>query len=511
MKGLAARLRNHKKKLIALTVLVLGPCCFHVGVGLGTGIDPPPVATPPGEVRETGDLRTFGDSYATHRGPILEVGLKGTPEQIGYSHSRLLYREMVQNEGTLYGQFEHYVPLAPVRWLIVDVSRLQFRGVDQGMPEERRKEIAAQALGFSPDPYSSFLPTYQRLVFLQSLYDIALSFEHSPLLGCTSFTLKGAASAGGHAILARNFDFEAGPIFDVGKAVFLVRQDGRIPYASVAWPGLVGTVSGMNAEGFGVVVHGARAKEPQPQGEPVVHTVRDLLGRARTTAEAIDLLREKKAMVPHMLLLIDATGDSAVVERIPGEPLFVRLRRHRQAPLTNHLEGPFARDPANKRVESTTSTCPPPPPRRDPRESSARCHRPRRGERPPRQKRPRRRSPPPRRPPHPRRAHRHARRRHGRHRQGPLGERGPPPHRPFPQVRPRPPPRPRLPPRLRPHRRFRAGRPHHPGRSIRHLGSERLPPPRRQLTCTDAPSSPPSLPLPPSRSSPPPRPPAPTT
>lgn len=357
MSAFTSRLRTHKKKLIALGVLVLGPLGFHVGVGAFTHIEPPRVTVPTGDVQEAGDLRTFGPSYAIHRGKILEVGLRGTPEEIGYSHARLLYREMVANEGTLYEQFEKYVPLPPVRWLMVDVSRLQFRAVDSGMPEERTREIAAQALGFAPDPYEGFMPTYHRLVFLQSLYDIALSFEHSPLLGCTSFALTDGASEGGHAILARNFDFEAGPIFDVGKAVFLVRQTDRIPYASVAWPGLVGAVSGMNAEGVGVVVHGARARKAKPDGEPVVHTMRDVLGRAHTTVEAIDILRSKRPMVPHMVMLIDATGDAAIVERVPGEAMFVRRGRGK-VPLTNHLEGPLADDPSNKRIEATTSTWP---------------------------------------------------------------------------------------------------------------------------------------------------------
>src|SRR5262249_27358946 len=147
--------------------------------------------------------------------------------------------EMAEDEGVLYGEFSHYVPIVPLRWLIMDISRLEFRHVDQGMPDMRHREIAAQARAFSPDPFADFLPPYHRFVFLQSLYDIALSFEHSPLLGCSSFALTGGAFEGGGAVLARNFDFEAGPIFDRGKAVFLVREAGRIPYASVAWPGLV--------------------------------------------------------------------------------------------------------------------------------------------------------------------------------------------------------------------------------------------------------------------------------
>jgi isopenicillin-N N-acyltransferase like protein len=348
------------RKLAALATLLIAPLLAHVGIALSTGMTPPRLSALSGEAVQSPadpDLRVLGASYARHRGKILEVRLTGDPEQIGHDHGRLLYPEMVENEGTLYAQFNHYVPIPPARWLLMDISRLQFRGVDQRMPEDRRREIAAQAQAFSPDPYDSVLPTYQRLVFLQSLYDIALSFEHSPLLGCTSFALTGDAAEDGHVILARNFDFEAGPIFDEKKAVFLIREEGKIPYASVAWPGLVGTVTGMNAEGLALVVHGGRAREPRPDGEPVVHTMRELLGRAHTTKEALAILATKEPMVSHLVMLADPSGDVAIAERAPGEPLFVR-RGQGKVPLTNHFEGPFATDPANVRVETVTSTRP---------------------------------------------------------------------------------------------------------------------------------------------------------
>ncbi len=351
---------RHPKKLVALALAIVGPTLAHGLIAFTTRIDPPPIqvtAEEPTVSPTDPDLRRIADAYARHRGKILEVRLTGSPEQIGWRHGRLLRPEMNENEGVLYGQFRHYVPIPPVRWLIMDISRVQFRSVDQGMPDARRREIAAQAQAFSPDPFDGVLPTYQRFVFLQSLYDISLSFEHSPLLGCTSFALTGEASAAGHTVLARNFDFEAGPIFDEKKAVFLVREEGKIPYASVSWPGLIGAVSGMNAEGLSLVVHGGRAREPVPVGEPVVHTTRELLGNAKTTAEALTILATKAPMVSHILMLADASGDVAIAERAPGEPLFVR-RGKGKVPLTNHFEGPLAMDPANRQIEAVTSTRP---------------------------------------------------------------------------------------------------------------------------------------------------------
>ena len=349
---------KHRKKLIAVAALVLAPIVAHGAIVTCTGIAAPAIAPTSGEPEERGGgLRVLDGGYARKRGNILEVRLSGSPERIGHQHARLLYREMVHDEGELYRQFEEHVPFAPARWLIMDVSRLKFGDVDEGMAEGRRREIAAQARAFSPDPFDQFLPTYHRFVFLQSLYDIALSFERSPLIGCTSFALTGDAGPDGHAVLARNFDFEAGPVFDEGKAVFLVHEDGRIPYASVAWPGLVGAVSGMNREGVAAVVHGARARTPRTRGMPVVHAVREVLGRARTTEEALAVLAESEPMVSHMVFLLDAHGDAAIAERAPGAATHVR-RGGPRLPLTNHLEGPLADDPANRGVEAGTSTLP---------------------------------------------------------------------------------------------------------------------------------------------------------
>lgn len=345
-----------RRAAIALGLLVAAPVAAHHAVGCATRLEPPPIEVAPlGDVTDAGGVRRLGRGWARRRGAMLEVRLAGSPEAIGQQMGRLLHPEMVAIEDELLGQFEHFVPLSPVRALLVDLGRARFGDADLGMDPRRRREIAAQSLAFQPDPFDGFMPTYDRFVFLSSLYDVSLSFEHSPLLGCTTFVARGEATAGGKVLLARNFDFEAGPTFDRGKAVFLVLEDDRIPYASVSWPGFVGAVTGMNAEGLAVVVHGGRARDVVPGGEPVPHAVREVLGRARTVAEAIAILEERPPMVSHILVIADAAGDAASVERAPGAPIHAR----RAAPVlavTNHFEGPLAADPKNQAVREKTST-----------------------------------------------------------------------------------------------------------------------------------------------------------
>lgn len=351
---------TRRRAWLAGGVLVVLPVACHFAVIGATHVPAPAGITLPDDtVTHASDdpsRRELGDSYVRARGRILEVRLVGDAVTIGHAHASLLYDHLVDIERHMHEQFAFYVPWSVGRSLIVDLARVRFRNLDDNLDPAQRLEIAAQAATFRPDPFDSLMGTYQRFVFLHSLYDIMLSFERSPLVGCTSVVLGPESTADGRTLLGRNFDFEGPRILDDHKAVFLMLERGRIPYASVSWPGFVGTASGMNLEGVAVVIHGARAGEPRPDGEPVAHTVRDLLARAHTTAEALALLGGRDPMVPHMLLVADGAGDAAVVERIPGEPPFIRRRAGAPLPLTNHFEGPGADDPKNLEVMARTSS-----------------------------------------------------------------------------------------------------------------------------------------------------------
>lgn len=343
--------------LLGLTALVLAaPLVAHVAIGRLARMTPPTVERAPGElVTLGGELRVFGASYARRRGALLEVRLVGDPTAIGAAHGRLLYPEMVENEGILLRRFNEQVASWPLRMVLLDVAQYRYRGLDAQLSNARRFELASTAVAFQPDPYAQVFPTYQRHVYLNALYDIALSFEHSPLVGCTTFVLSGADVAGGDTLLARAFDFEVDDIFDRGKAVFLVREAGQIPFASVAWPGLVGVMSGMNAEGVAVVVHGGRAGAPRVTGEPVLHGLRRVLATAHDAEEAVAALAAEDVMVSHIVVLADARGRAAAVERVPGMAPHVRWLP-RRAVVTNHLEGPAAGDEKNQRVMAATTS-----------------------------------------------------------------------------------------------------------------------------------------------------------
>lgn len=328
------------------SALLIALAVAHAVIRLTTHIAPPSVA-----VTASIDAR----DGVTVRAGLPLVTLAGTPEAIGAANARLEHAGMMVTEGQLWNDFAVKVPWWILRAGIEDWALVRYRHVDRGVPPDRLLEVAAQAAAFDPDPWVARMPTYQRMLFLYALYDVALALEHSPVIGCSSFAFRAPPERGGHEIVARAFDFEAGEVFDREKVVYLVHEDGAVPFASVAWPGFVGVLTGMNAAGVFVAVHGGRAGEPASDGMPVAFSLREVLAHAHDTDEAVAILSSQHPMVSHIVFVADGRGDVAVVERAPGVPAFAR-RSDGTGWVANAFEGPLASDPKNQRVLATTTS-----------------------------------------------------------------------------------------------------------------------------------------------------------
>ncbi len=339
---------------LALAGLVLTCIVIRTGARWSSRMSPPSVEIREGAVQSADGVHMLGRSRVLNVGKLRTVELRGSPEQIGHDHASLLREDLEHVEDVLYTDFKQRLPSGLLRGLLMDWAGFRYRKLPLGYSEQRRRELAGQALGFRDDPFTELFPTYQRLVYLNALYDIALSFERSPLVGCTTFFVD-ARPRGGSLLLARNFDFDVNRVFDRRKVVFFVHEDGTIPFASVAWPGLVGVVSGVNQRGVAAMAHGARAGPTKTRGEPVVHSLRRVLSHATSARRAVKLLAEGHAMVSHMVIVADQGGDAYAVERLVDSPQHVRPLKG-SACVTNHLEGPAKSDPKNLRVLESTST-----------------------------------------------------------------------------------------------------------------------------------------------------------
>jgi hypothetical protein len=341
---------------MGLAGLLLAATLLHWGLHFLARLSPPQFAhVALGDVISTTRTRRLGRNEMAFSTDLTLSRLVGTPEEIGLAHTKLHYDAIVETERRFYSRFRQYVPRAIARSLLLELAQFRFYDVDESMSIDRRRELAAMASALTPDPFFSVFPTYQRLVYLNAIYDISLSFEQSPLLGCTTFFVSKNSAKHQNTLLARNFDFEVDPVFDEKKTLFIVKETGKIPYVSLSWPGLIGSVTGINQRGLAMVVHGGRAGELSRKGEPVLHVLRDVLSKATNIEEAFSEVEQHRAMVSHMLIIAEPSGRADVLERVPGR-LTYRYRLEDRAAVTNHLIGPSAKDPKNLHVIERTTT-----------------------------------------------------------------------------------------------------------------------------------------------------------
>ncbi len=328
--------RRRRWGLRALLLFALLGAAAALAFDRATRIAPPDMAPPPDEaLRFDGGVARVGPASLERRGALWVMHLAGDPAQLGYRHARLTAPIMAAGDVRMLDLFATFVPSAALRSVLTTVVRARYRDVDRGFPQDRRAEIYGESIAYG-DRGPAFLTPYHRLVYLHALYDIALAFERSPLLGCTAFVASW---------------------FDAEKTVQIVEPAGRLAFVSIAWPGLTGVVSGMNAAGIWVSVNGARAGTFEEHGVPVVFTTRTILEEAHTLDEAIAIAVRDAPMASHMLLVADGTsGESAVIERAPGLEPAVR-RRTPVMVVANHFATPnFASDPKNVFVREHTST-----------------------------------------------------------------------------------------------------------------------------------------------------------
>jgi hypothetical protein len=323
------------RRLVILIALVAGAYVFFLRA---TRITPPAdTKIDLGHVGGEGTLRKVDG--------IWELTLRGDPAQLGAQHA-MATRDLMRSVDQALMQKFHALP-SPARLLIPRLARIRYRHLPNHIPKDRLTELAAEAQAYAPnDPIPNVLPTYHRLVFYHALYDIALGYEKSPLLGCSIICSVG--------LCGRNFDLEQDE-FDTNKVVTRVAETGRIPYVSVGWAGMTGVVTGLSKAGIFVAVNGARAGQPNAEGVPLPFVLREMLQRANSIDEAVDIAKSMPVMVSHILFLADANGDTAVIERSPD-----RFVVHKNVLfVTNHFFDPqLAQDPHNQEIERISSTLP---------------------------------------------------------------------------------------------------------------------------------------------------------
>jgi hypothetical protein len=302
----------------------------------------PEAATFKPVVEQRGDRLYAGKSwYGTREGlPVLY--LTGTAYEMGYANGLLTQKLIHRQEDSVLALLNK---VAPQRWLqfaIKAVVLFKNRNLPDHVTPEQQWEVLGLSRG-CPDKHPDIGPYYHRLLNYHGAQDISYMMMNSPLLrrGCTAFGAWGEATRDGHLLMGRNFDWEADPVFEKDRVLVYCEPKDGIAFVSLAWAGMIGSVSGMNRAGVSITVNGAPSHLPNSIATPTCLIAREVLQHARDLDEALKILERRKVFVSSLFLLGSRKdGAFIVVEKTP-ERMFVR--REKTQPFivcANHYQTP---------------------------------------------------------------------------------------------------------------------------------------------------------------------------
>lgn len=308
--------------------------------------------------------RRVGPNRLVREHGLWILRVEGNARDIGRISAVLAGGLPAQNERALREEFNRHVPNLLAQYLLVRGTPLLAQAMAPHIPAPFLDELAGYAEGV-PDPLGWVAPIYTRKLCYHAIHDVGQAMVDSPLLACTGFAAGAERTVDGHWLLARNFDFDGGRMFDEDKAVVVVKREGAIPFVHVAIVGLSGVVSGVNAAGIAVAVLAGASDAPPRPGDPMIFILREILENARTLGEVRDILDARRGFVSEGILAVDGThGEAAVFEVTPED--VTRLDPGMVAgpgghlgsaiALANHFRGAHAEDMANhlREIEGTS-------------------------------------------------------------------------------------------------------------------------------------------------------------
>jgi hypothetical protein len=144
----------------------------------------------------------------------------------------------------------------------------------------------------------------------------------APGFACSAFALTGAATATGAPIHGRNLDYLVNDGFvdpdgivprelRENVTVFLVRPERGRAFASVAWPGFVGLVTALNADGLSLACLTSTVPHETANGTPLLLLYRLIAQYAGGLHEAEWLLRGTRRTIGNNLTAVSGPANDA--------------------------------------------------------------------------------------------------------------------------------------------------------------------------------------------------------
>lgn len=307
--------------LILLLFLTWVTCVYHMGtaprVGLDTNFDK-------GAKAQWIPKEKFG---------IHQLILEGTPKDRGMKAGALTYELLYLQEKALQSELKYVLPNRTLQKALFFLSMRWFWGIENYLEKWMLEEMWGVSQSASHD-FDFLADGYTRQIAYHGLHEVGQTMvDMNPaMMGCTVLAVPGATGW----IVGRNFDFEGGEVFDEHKIMKWVFPETGSPFLSVIWAGMVGAVTGVNANGVFISINAAGTKDFRRVGTPSTLVALKALQFSKTAEEAKEIIEKSDMFITDIFVV--SQSHRKILYRIEKTPKrFVTHVEENPVAITNHL------------------------------------------------------------------------------------------------------------------------------------------------------------------------------
>ncbi len=257
------------------------------------------VASLPGLAAGEEELRPVARDPAGH-GLVCRLGSKtillvaGTPEQMGAAHGTLLKQKVLQLHERVLFLVGGADSIQSGVWFSDRMAEIERRTTPHVPPRFLAEcDALSRSVGVSPREGR------QANLFPERFH-------------CSGVAVRGKATRNGSIFHARVLDYMRDINLQGAAAVVVFMPEGRNAWMSLGYAGFVGTVTAMNEKGLAIGEMGGRG-EGDWDGMPMSFLLRDVMERAATVEEGLQILRTTPRTCEYYYVLSDKAKNMAGV------------------------------------------------------------------------------------------------------------------------------------------------------------------------------------------------------
>jgi isopenicillin-N N-acyltransferase like protein len=232
--------------------------------------------------------------------------LKGTPEEMGRQQGTLMSRQIRNLVSRILYGVGVGSSFAKGRWFFGEIEEAQGRLMPFMDPRYLREmDGIARAAGLEPE-------------------EVRLANFFPELFHCSGFALAGEATVDGHLYHGRILDYLRGMGLEQNAVVVVAQPDQGNAWVNISYAGFVGSVTAMNEKKVAIGEMGGRG-EGRWDGKPMAQLMREVMEKAGTLEEAIEIMRKGPRTCEYYYVISDGkTRQSVGIAATPDKFELIR-------------------------------------------------------------------------------------------------------------------------------------------------------------------------------------------